>query len=217
MTLLGYCQKIILKINKLELGFFSVNCYILETQRFSCLIDPGADFDIIDDFILKNNIRIDFILNTHGHYDHIGAVNSVADKFNIPFYIHKNDEQLIKDPSLNLSAVFGNTNYKVKKYDLIEEEKNLLGFNIETFNLPGHTPGCILIKYEDVIFSGDVLFKGSIGRTDLALGSPPEMSKSLKRFKDFNPSCRIYPGHGPETKLDFEIKNNYYLKGIFNN
>ena len=217
MMLLGYYQRIILKIHKLELGFFNVNCYILQTQRFSCLIDPGADFDIICDAILKNNIKLDFILNTHGHYDHIGAVNAVVDQFNIPFYVHKNDEQLVRDPMANLSSVFGDKDYIVEKYELIEEGNDLFGLGVETFHLPGHTPGSILIKYKDVIFSGDVLFKGSIGRTDLVLGSASEMAESLQRFKDLDAECSVYPGHGPETKLDFEIKNNYYLKGIFNN
>jgi hydroxyacylglutathione hydrolase len=217
MMLFGYCQRIILKIHKLELGFFNVNCYILQTQRFSCLIDPGADFGIIQDFILKNNIKIDFILNTHGHYDHIGAVNAVVDQFDVPFYVHKQDEQLLSDPMSNLSSVFGDKDYIVEKYELIEEDNNLFGLDIETLHLPGHTPGSILIKYKDVLFSGDVLFKGSIGRTDLVLGSALKMAKSLQRFKDIHGVCKVYPGHGPETKLDFEIKNNYYLKDIFNN
>jgi hydroxyacylglutathione hydrolase len=204
-----------MKIHKLELGFFNVNSYILETKKFSCLIDPGADYGTISGLIKERDINIDFILNTHGHYDHIGAVNEASSDLGVPFYIHRSDEPLIKDPTLNLSATFGNTDYKVEQYNLLDEGKDLFGLKIDLFNLPGHTPGCMMIKFEDIIFSGDVLFKGSIGRTDLVKGDHNKMEQSLKRFREFDRSCRIFPGHGPETTLDFEVKNNYYLKDVF--
>ncbi len=189
----------------------------MTTDKARFIIDPGADFRKIDDFLKAERINPEFVLNTHGHYDHIGAVPEIIDSYNIPFYIHKKDESIITDPGRNMSSFFGGNALSLKTYKLIDD--NDLDFfkqkDIEIFNFPGHTPGSIAIKIKDVLFTGDFLFNGGIGRTDLPGGSSEDMLDSLRRIKDFSRKLAIYPGHGENSKLDWEIENNFYLSNTF--
>jgi len=206
-----------LKIKKLVLGFFTVNCYIVTTEETNFIIDPGADFKIIDNFMKSERINPEFILNTHGHYDHIGTVPEITEVYEIPFYIHSKEEPIVTDPGKNMSSFFGGNALSLKTYNLIEDT-DLVFFKqrgIEIFNFPGHTPGSIAIKLNDFLFTGDFLFNGGIGRTDLPGGSSDEMIESLKKIKDFNQETVIYPGHGENSTLDWEFANNFYLSKDF--
>jgi glyoxylase-like metal-dependent hydrolase (beta-lactamase superfamily II) len=202
-----------LKLLKLELGIFKVNCYILSLDNINVLIDPGAGFLSIKKNLEKSCIKPDFILNTHGHYDHIGAVSDIVSYYKIPFYIHELEEQIITDSLKNCSSFFSENGLSLKTYNLIKEDSYdyFLSLGIEIINVPGHTPGSIMIRVEDVLFTGDLLFKGSIGRTDLPGGSMVEIKKSLAKLKKMDCRLRIYPGHGQESTLEYELKTNYYL------
>ncbi len=206
-----------MKVKKLILGFFSVNCYIITTDKTCFIIDPGADFLIIDDFIKSEKIKPEFILNTHGHYDHVGAVLETIDTYGIPFYIHPNEETILVDPEKNMSSFFGGNALSLKTYKLIDDSD--ISFfrqrDIEVFNLPGHTPGSIVIKLGDSLFTGDLLFNGGIGRTDLPGGNSREIIESLKKLKDFDPKLEIHPGHGGSSTLEWEFNNNFYLSKDF--
>jgi len=210
-----------LKVRKLIIGFFSVNCYIVSTDKFSFIIDPGADFDSIDKCIKEEELTPGFVINTHGHYDHIGAVPEVLSKYRIPFYIHKADEFIITDSCANLSSIFGENGLSLKTYKLIGNgNKNIsidryTNKDIEIFNMPGHTPGSIVIKLKNFLFTGDLLFREGVGRTDLPGGDAGELVNSLNMIKKFDPELTVYPGHGPTTKLKYEIENNYYLSNDF--
>ena len=186
-------------------------------DKASFIIDPGSDFKTIDDFLKREKINPEFILNTHGHYDHIGAVPEIIKSYNIPFYIHKKDESIITDPGSNMSSFFGGNALSLKTYKLIDD--NDLDFfrqkGIEIYNFPGHTPGSISIKINDILFTGDFLFNGGIGRTDLPGGSSEDMLNSLEKIKDFERNLSIYPGHGEKSTLDWEIENNFYLSNAF--
>jgi hydroxyacylglutathione hydrolase len=205
-----------MEIKKFALKFFDVNCYLVNHKNHNFLIDPGSEFKKIKDYIIKNNIKLDFILNTHGHYDHMGAVPELIKEFGIPFYIHENEEEILTDPKKNLSSILGSNELLLQAYTLISEEctENFLNLGIKIMNFAGHTPGSIMIKIDDILFTGDILFKGSIGRTDLPGGSSREMKNSLKIIKSFNKGLKIFPGHGPESTMNQEFENNFFLADI---
>lgn len=206
-----------MKIKRLELGFFNVNCYILSLEKANIIIDPGADFISIKKYLESEKIKPDFILNTHGHYDHIGAASDVVSHYSIPFYIHEFEEPIITDPDKNISSFFGGNELTLETYNLIKNNEysyfNDLG--LEIINTPGHTPGSIIISVDDCIFTGDLLFKGSIGRTDLPGGSIKQIKESLAGIRKMDKKLLIYPGHGPASSLKYEFENNYYLQDDF--
>ncbi|MDD5621835.1 MAG: MBL fold metallo-hydrolase [Actinomycetota bacterium] len=206
-----------MNIKRLELGFFKVNCYILSLENVNIIIDPGADFDIIKNSIEENHTKPDFILNTHGHYDHIGAVRDIVSSYKIPFYIHEFEEPIITDPYKNISSFLGENELSLKTYDLIKngDYEFFDDLGIDIINVPGHTPGSIVIKTGRSLFTGDLLFKGAIGRTDLPGGDPEEIKRSLERIKKMDKRSIIYPGHGEVTNLEYELKSNYYLGNHF--
>lgn len=206
-----------MKINTLTLGPLAVNCYIVEFKKMNIIIDPGAELQSIVRFIESNGLDPDFIINTHGHFDHIGAVQGLIEKYKIPFYIDSADEEILSDPDKNGSSFFGENNLSLKTYNLINT-KDLEYFNkngIDIIKTPGHSPGSITIRIEDCLFTGDLLFKGSIGRTDLIGGNAGQIKDSLSKIKNMDKNYLIYPGHGPATELEYEIGSNYYLNDSF--
>jgi len=208
-----YLESDHMKIDRLVVGPLLANCYIVTLKGLYIIIDPGADAEKIIEYIDSSDCKPDFILNTHGHFDHIGAVPGLIDRYDIPFFIDPADEEIIRDPFKNGSSIFGENNLSLKTYNLIGKA-DIEYFNkngIEIINTPGHSPGCIVIKIGGYLFTGDLLFKGSIGRTDLAGGSIHDMKESLLKIRDLDGSLVVYPGHGPGTDLEYEKKNNYYL------
>ncbi|MHB1253544.1 MAG: MBL fold metallo-hydrolase [Candidatus Humimicrobiaceae bacterium] len=203
-----------MKIKKFVLKFLEVNCYLVNYKNYNFLIDPGSEYKRIRDYILKNNLKLDFILNTHGHYDHIGAVVDLIKEFNVPFYIHEREVEIIEDPKKNLSSFFNSNELLLQTCTLINGDTadDFLNLGIKIMNFAGHTPGSIIIKIDDNLFTGDVLFKGSIGRTDLPAGSNREMNNSLKIIRSFDEKLKIFPGHGPESTMKEELENNYFLR-----
>ncbi|MCL4378557.1 MAG: MBL fold metallo-hydrolase [Actinobacteria bacterium] len=205
-----------MEIKKFILQFLGVNCYLVNYKNKYFLIDPGSEFEKIKEYILNHEIKLEFILNTHGHYDHISAVPELVQEFSIPFYVHEKEEEIITDPQKNLSSTFYPNELSLKTYNLIKGDfsKDFLIPGLEIMNLPGHTPGSILIKMEEYLFTGDVLFKDSIGRTDLPCGNNRAMNDSLRKIKRFDKSFKIFPGHGPESTIETEIENNFFLKNL---
>ena len=206
-----------MKIEKLVLGYFAVNCYIVELKDLKILIDPGADFKTVQELLISNNIRPDLIINTHGHYDHIGAVPEVVEEYGINFYIDREEEQIVIDPEKNCSSIFGQNTLSLKTYNLISgaDKKYFNRFEIEIIKTPGHTPGSIIIKIEKKLFTGDLLFKGAIGRTDLPGGNLSDIKSSLLKLKRFDKDLEVFPGHGPGTSLENEFETNPYLDSVF--
>lgn len=190
---------------------------MLSINGANIIIDPGADFDIIQKHLKGYNIKPDFILNTHGHHDHIGAVSDIILNYKIPFYIHELEEPIITDPEKNFSSFFGENELSLKTYNLIKDTdySYFADFGIEIINAPGHTPGSIMLKAGNYLFTGDLLFKGAIGRTDLPGGNTAEIKKSLANLKKMDRQLIIYPGHGQSSNLEYELESNYYLKEYF--
>ena len=196
------------------------NGYVLFDEHNNCVvIDPGKADNQIVDFINKNKLSLQAILLTHGHFDHIGCVPHILKTFDAPVYIHKNDQDYLFDAHLNCSDRFSrkdivfNSDINVK-YIENECELNLLDKVIKVIETPFHTMGsiCYLIPDENILFSGDTLFCESIGRTDLERSNPSLIESSLAKLMLLNESTKVYPGHGPETTIDHEKKQNSFVK-----
>ena len=190
----------------------------MENEPNSCfIIDPGADFKSIDAYIAGENLHPEFILNTHGHFDHLGAAPQIIEKYKIPFYLHKGDESIALDPKKNMSSLLGSGALSFETYNLIDDKilDLLEEHNIYIYEMPGHTPGSIIIKMQNYLFTGDLLFRGGVGRTDLSGGSSKVLALSLRKLKNFSPELAVCPGHGAATTLKNEFLNNYYLSDDF--
>ncbi len=203
-----------MEIKKFVLKFLDVNCYLVKYNNYNFLIDPGSEFKRIKEYIIKNNIKLDFIINTHAHYDHFGAAIDLMKEFDVPFYMHENESEIMADSKKNLSSLLSSGNLLLQTCTLISGDivENFLKTGIKIMNFAGHTPGSIIIKVEDNLFTGDILFKGSVGRTDLPGGNNRKMKDSLKIIKSFDKKLKIFPGHGPESNMEEELENNYYLE-----
>jgi len=197
-------------VKQLALGPYQTNCYILTQGDEVLIIDPSAKGDVIAKHIEPNK-KVLAILLTHGHFDHFGGAQILLNQFKCPLYIHKNDIKLLEDPSKNYS-IKQNITLKHQGYLLNEGMLHLGSFVISVLHTPGHSEGSVSFHINDMLFAGDLIFKMSIGRTDLYGGNDRQMMKSLARIKTFSHNLIIYPGHGPKTTLDFEKLNNPFLR-----
>ena len=206
-------------IIKRTVGNVETNCYIVvnDASRECFIVDPGDEADVLVKAIEDAKAVPKAILLTHGHFDHIYAVDSLVRKYGIPVYASEKEAELLKTPRMNCSAFYGREasvipeNY-IEDGDIFE----IAGFKIKGIHTPGHTKGsmCFYIESEDVLFSGDTLFKESVGRTDLPTGNTHLLLESLRDKIIVLPAeTKIYPGHGPETELDYEKRNNSYMYG----
>ena len=193
-------------------GPMEVNCYLVAdpVTKDACLIDPGADPKAIKNFLAKNKFNLKFIINTHGHGDHIAANGS----FDLPIYIHRLDGDFLTDPDKNLSHVFIFKIISPKATRFLEdgEELSLGNLKLKIIHTPGHTPGSISIKLDGVVFTGDALFAGGIGRTDFSYGDETKLLRSIKdRLLAFSDDTVIYPGHGESSTIGEEKRLNPFL------
>lgn len=201
------------KIKTYVLGMVQVNCYVLWNDQHVLIIDPGsASQTMIKDIDDQGGI-VDGIILTHGHFDHIGGVDALVEHYHCPLYMNAWDQDMLMDAYLNASGAMGLPEVIVHtKPQFLDAGCHTIGaFNIRFIYAPGHSNGCSMILWDDHLFSGDVLFAGSIGRTDLPDGDMSKMRNSLRIFKDLDPSIKIYPGHGPVTDLRWELQQNPYL------
>ncbi len=198
-----------MEIISLEIGELSTNCYILIcTQTDQCLIiDPGDNANYISEKILYQDLKPKTIIATHGHYDHNLASSELQMAFEIPFLIHKKDENLLK--RLKKSAEYWTKRNiyqippKIDSY-LKDDEKILFGKEfLKVMHAPGHTPGGIVLynTNEKILLSGDTIFANGIGRTDFSYSEPEKMKKTLKKIKKKFKGYTVYPGHGNEFIL----------------
>ena len=206
-----------MKIITIAAGPVNTNAYILydESTLNGVLIDPGAEADKITDEIDKAGIKIVAILVTHGHFDHIGAVDELRERLGVPAYASQKEADLAADVNLNCSTALRRE--IVCKIDKIIEENEILDFDfvkIDTIFTPGHTHGhnCFYLATENVLFSGDCLFKNSYGRYDLPTSNFEQLKASLFKLFELPNETKVYPGHGTPTEISYEKNNNPILK-----
>ena len=197
-----------MKIEKYILGPLQTNTYLLEIDNDVLLIDPACKFEKMFDILGQRNLM--GILLTHGHFDHLKAVDGLYERYKCPVYLSVEDEKIARDKYSGAS--FGLVAYiTCPIIDLKDGQMNIGPFKFEVISTPGHTMGSKIFVFDDCIFTGDTLFKGSIGRTDLEGGNASMMKQSLKIFSNFNKDYIIYPGHDDNTSLIYELTYNYYL------
>lgn len=184
---------------------------LIEGEKLS-LIDPGGNLDEISSFIEENEYDLEYIFLTHGHGDHIEAVNPLKKKFGGLIIAHKEEEGLLLDPQKNLSALMGNS-IVIKADKFVEEGDEIIfeGNKIHFIHTPGHTAGSMCILVGDRMYSGDMLFEGAVGRTDLPTASPKAMERSIHRLREIRKDYKVFPGHGDETTLFKEQRTNPYF------
>ena len=195
-----------MKVYALPLGDYQTNCYIVhdENRRDCFVIDPGYQAEDILDFCKDKDLTIAAVLLTHGHFDHVGAVKELAAETGCPVYLHSAD--LTMPPMMTAGKL-----YYTNTFDE-GDSLSLAGLTIRVLHTPGHTPGSVCLRAENHLFSGDTLFAGSCGRTDLPGGSWKTIQNSLHRLASLEESCWVHPGHGESTTLAQEKKYNPYMR-----
>lgn len=176
-----------MNIETIKVGALQTNCYILECNGKTLIIDPGDDYYILKNYLMEKDIEA--ILITHGHDDHIGAVSSIVDTFHVP--------------------VYSKQNLKEGKYEFGP-------FHFEVLYTPGHTSDSVTYYFYEYnfLFSGDFLFKHTVGRMDLETGSVDDMKHSLEKIYEYSDRITVYPGHGESTTLGEEKRENQYFNWV---
>jgi len=196
-------------VKTLPVGFLGTNCYIV-TDENTCkcaIIDPGADSNIILDYIESNSLTAEVIFLTHGHFDHCLALESVMDVTGAPVYMNKKDAFMSKPNSPH--SFEDNTSIRwCAEGDII----SVGGLMFTVLETPGHSPGSVTLVCESALFTGDTLFRDSCGRTDLEGGSMEILMESLRRLSALEGDYEVYPGHAETTTLDRERRFNYYMQ-----
>lgn len=198
-----------MKINVHVMGPIDTNSYFLFEKDEVILIDPAGKGEKVIELI--GDYKPVAVLLTHGHFDHIKAVDDLYEKYKVPVYLNSADEELARDKYQGKD--FNIYNYITCPTLNVEEKEYTIGnFNFEVVYTPGHTEGSVIYKFGNDIFTGDTLFKECAGRTDLKGGNNHKLMSSLRLFDNFSIDSRIYPGHGPDSILEYEFINNPFLK-----
>lgn len=210
-----------LKIEKFVVNPLQENTFVLSDETGECIfVDPGFYFDVekkeIVDYVSDNNLKPVKITNTHCHFDHIMGVEFIRNQFSIPFYAHTDDAFWVKQ-AIFQGKMFGFEMEPVQAPEHFFHENESLKFGnteLKIIHVPGHSPGHVVFysEKEGILIAGDVLFNGSIGRTDLPGGNYETLISGIKgKLFNLPDETKVYCGHGPETTLGFEKKSNPFL------
>jgi glyoxylase-like metal-dependent hydrolase (beta-lactamase superfamily II) len=216
-----------LLIDSFAAPMFATNCWVLASGPGSecVVVDPGMpDVSLaLEEIVQRHNLKPVAVIATHGHLDHTFSIQPIADGYDIPIYIHSEDRAYLSAPEKLLGAEFAAT---VAEMNFVEPSQvrelrnneviDLVGLSFRAIHAPGHTRGSLMFEVsEQVLVSGDVLFAGSIGRTDLPTGSDKEMEETLrKKVIPLSDHLEVLPGHGPRTSMAREKKSNPYLTSL---
>lgn len=206
-----------MKIIRMAAGIYAANCYIIYSTNTldGVIVDPGGDVDDIFNILDENKIKITSIILTHGHGDHIGGLIDLNKRLKVDIMIHQDDREMLVNKNINLSSIMPMESVEVEPNRFLKDGDKI-GFGdreILVIHTPGHTKGGICLKIEDNILTGDTLFAGSIGRTDLYGGDFNSIINSIKEKIIIYPDdTNIFPGHGAPTTIGMEKIQNPYLK-----
>ena len=208
-----------LLIRRIPVGLFQANCYMAmnEDSMEGFLIDPGAEPIKIISEINDIGLLPDAVLLTHGHFDHIMAVNELKIKYNTTVYAHEDEQKILKDAELNSSLMSTHMKYTTSA-DVLLHDGDIIetaGFRIRVIATPGHTIGgvCYLVEDHDIMFTGDTLFYESIGRSDLPTGDSDLLISSIReKLAVLNENIKVFPGHGDMTSIAHEKQHNSFLR-----
>ena len=195
-------------VKTIPVGQLETNCYVVTNEEtLGCVvIDPGDESNSILDYLEDNHLQCEAIFLTHGHYDHVGAVEAIIEETGAPVYLCSRDDAH-STGDLHYSYMLPEGGRYYDDGDILR----FAGLSFEILSTPGHTPGGVSIVCEDALFTGDTLFRDSCGRTDLEGGSMTVLKKSLRRLYELEGDFEVYPGHMDSTTLDRERKFNYYM------
>ncbi|MEK3807968.1 MBL fold metallo-hydrolase [Bacillus sp. FSL H8-0547] len=206
---------------QLPLGPLQTNCYIISNREKECLvIDPGSEGNKLIQHLQKRGLKPVAVLLTHGHFDHIGAVDDVRNEYKVPVYIHRLEKKWLGNPAKNGSNAFLGQSIAAEDADYLIDEETILNagsFSCKVLETPGHSPGSISFYFEEsgFVVSGDALFAGSIGRTDLPEGNHRQLIKSIHdKLLNLPEDTVVLPGHGQDTTIGAEMDSNPFLNGF---
>jgi len=204
-------------LKNLQVGMLSSNCYILgdEKNKKAVIIDPGGDAEDILGIVKKEGFTVELILLTHGHMDHIAGLEEVRTATGAKVAVHEDDAPMLLSSAQNLSEYMGpGFSFAPAEIELKDAEKLSVGdLILEIIHTPGHTPGSISIKVDNIIFTGDTLFAGSIGRSDFPGSSFEQLMASIKtKLLIQDDDAVIYPGHGIRSTIKQEKATNPFLR-----
>ncbi|MGQ0764074.1 MAG: MBL fold metallo-hydrolase [Gemmatimonadota bacterium] len=204
-----------MKIAKLTVGPFAENTWLVSEGTKAVLVDPGDEAERLLDMIEADHLELEAIWLTHAHLDHIGGIAGVRRRWKAPIHLHPMDLPLYRNGSRQAEA------YGVDFEQPDDPDVELAGGSVvrlgalrfDVLHLPGHAPGHVAFFGEGVLLSGDLLFEGSIGRTDLPMSDSRQMAASLAKLAALPPATVVYPGHGPATTIGAEVRTNPFLNG----
>lgn len=207
-----------MKVEKFATGILGTNTYLVinEETKQAVVVDPAALPKRLKEYIAENELKMEAVLLTHAHFDHIMGVHLFEEEYGVSdIYVHENDAPMMEDPSLNLSNVY-TRGYTYSKYTCIRDKQILkhAGYEFQVIHTPGHTSGGVsyYVAEGNVLFSGDTLFQMSVGRTDFETSSMSDMIHSIKEKLFALPDdTYVCPGHMGETKIGYEKKHNPYV------
>ncbi|MGW7854378.1 MBL fold metallo-hydrolase [Staphylococcus xylosus] len=204
-----------MKISSLSLGLVETNVYFIENDTSVILVDPANDSDLIIKKLNQINKKLVAVLLTHGHFDHIGALDDIIEKYDVPVFMHKSEFDFLTNVTKNGSEKFKqyglpNVISNAKPQPLEEGDANVEGFHFNVLHTPGHSPGSLTFIFNEFAVVGDTLFKQGIGRTDLYKGDHETLVNSiLDKLFELDDDLPLFPGHGPYTTVEDEQMNPY--------
>jgi len=204
-----------MKIIRIPIGSYQTNCYLVadEETKTAFIIDPAGDLEQIKNLIDEKAYDLKYIILTHGHGDHIGAVEGLKEAYDAVLLIHEEDAEMLRDHQLNLTFRMGEK-IEIEADQTFRDGETLMVGSLELkfIHTPGHSKGSSCILVEDALFSGDTLFFNSIGRTDLYGGDGRKIIESIKNKLLILPEeTKVYPGHGQSTTIKNELKKNPFF------
>ncbi len=203
------------KVHTLVVGRLQTNCYILQSDSTALVVDPGDEPERILRFLTDISVKPGGIIATHTHFDHVLGVDSIRDKFKIPFLIHHDDLSMLESMQSRVRQIMGFSVPPPPKVDRFLKDGESIAFGedrVKVIHTPGHSPGSISLAGQGFVLTGDALFNQSIGRTDLPGGDLDTLVRSItERLFTLDEGTIVYPGHGPETSIGDEKLANPFV------